>query len=318
MGFIFLILITLALGYVFFPYLSLAYVFAFPDYSRVESENGAVNILVLGKGGEGHEAPDLTDTIMLVVLDRGRNRISLLPLPRDIWVSEIRAKLNSAYFWGKQKNEGFKLVDDAVKKITNRNVDYHLVADFSLFKGVIDALGGVEVDVQNSFTDSKYPIEGRENDLCNGDKTFACRYETLRFEKGIQTMDGETALKFVRSRNAEGTEGTDIARASRQEKVIESIQRKITSPRFYLNPWSISKVLSEVMENLEMDFNVKTAVILGRIAFDSRNNLAGLSIPEDLFEVSNKLPRYDFQYVFIPKVGNFSGIHEWIEKSLSL
>ena len=91
-------------------------------------------------------------------------------------------------------------------------------SDFSSFKEIIDALGGVKIDVANSFTDDLYPIEGREEDLCDGDKEFKCRYETIHFEKGINYMDGTTALKYVRSRNGDNNENTDIAREARRQK----------------------------------------------------------------------------------------------------
>ena len=101
-----------------------------------------------------------------------------------------------------------------VEKITSLPTHYAVVIDFSSFKEIIDALGGVKIDVANSFTDDLYPIEGREEDLCDGDKEFKCRYETIHFEKGINYMDGTTALKYVRSRNGDNNENTDIARGS--------------------------------------------------------------------------------------------------------
>src|SRR5690606_10518850 len=95
-----------------------------------------------------------------------------------------------------------------VEKIAGVPVHYAVVVDFNAFENVIDLIGGIEVNVLTPFVDSKYPIPGKENDLCGGDPEFTCRYETLVFEKGLTFMDGETALKFARSRNAEGDEGT--------------------------------------------------------------------------------------------------------------
>src|SRR5258708_31476545 len=90
-----------------------------------------------------------------------------------------------------------------------RSIDYATTLDFNAFKEVIDALHGITVDVKTEFTDTQYPIIGLEADNCNGDKTFACRYETITFKAGLQNMDSTTALKFVRSRHANGVEGND-------------------------------------------------------------------------------------------------------------
>src|SRR5690606_11303223 len=119
--------------------------------------------------------------------------------------------------------------------VTGEPVHYAMVMDFSGFKEVIDTLGGVEVDVEHSFTDTEYPIAGRENDLCDGDPEYRCRYETIEFKQGRQYMDGETALKFVRSRHAEGDEGNDFARSACQQRVISAIREKVLTTGILFN-----------------------------------------------------------------------------------
>ena len=80
--------------------------------NEINSTNGRVGILLLGKSGAGYSAPDLTDTIIFASLDLNQKKLNLISLPRDIWIPAIRAKLNSAYYWGnqKEKGEGLKLV----------------------------------------------------------------------------------------------------------------------------------------------------------------------------------------------------------------
>ena len=102
--------------------------------------------MVLGKGGEGHIAPDLTDTIMLVNLNPNVSKISILSLPRDIWIPAIRAKLNTAYHYGR-----FDLASSSVSSVTGITPNYYVVVDFSLFKDLVDTVGGINVDVGNSF-----------------------------------------------------------------------------------------------------------------------------------------------------------------------
>ena len=274
------------------------------SFLRPPEEN--INVLILGKGGMGHEAPDLTDTVIFAsVSDK---KIALVSLPRDIWVPEIRAKLNSAYFYGK-----LPLAKSTAEKVVGVPVDYGLIIDFSGFKEIIDVLGGIEVDVQNSFTDEKYPVAGRENDLCEGDKTYACRYETISFQEGKQMMDGETALKFVRSRNAEGDEGTDFAREARQQLVISAIKNKVLSLEVFLNPGKIKSLWKVMMKSIETDIPQEVLGGLSRKTFDARGSVDSVVIPEGMLTNPPVSARYDNQYVLIPVAGDWSEIQKWVE-----
>ena len=73
--------------------------------SKIKSQDGKVNLLILGKGGVGHAGGDLTDTMIFASVSLKDDSVSLVSLPRDIWIPEIRAKINSAYYWGKVKPE---------------------------------------------------------------------------------------------------------------------------------------------------------------------------------------------------------------------
>ncbi|MFZ3301420.1 MAG: LCP family protein [Microgenomates group bacterium] len=268
-------------------------------------------ILILGKGGEGHTAPNLTDTIMIASLNKDKNKISFLSLPRDIWVEPIKAKLNTAYHYG-----GFKMAGESVNYVTNVPITNTIVVDFSLFKDVIDSMGGIKVDVENSFVDEKYPIAGKENDLCNGDRQYKCRYETVVFNKGLQTMNGELALKFVRSRNSAGDEGTDTAREKRQQRVISALKEKLLSPEVYTNFSTIQKIYNVFLTHTETDIDMNTAVQMARFVFESRNNINFLSIPEDMLKVSQNDKKYEKQYVFLPTDNTWKALQEWIQKEI--
>jgi len=173
-------------------------------------------------------------------------------------------------------------------------------------------LGGVEVNVERSFTDEKYPIFGKENDLCEGDRTYKCRYEIVTFNQGKQFMDGETALKFVRSRNAQGDEGTDIAREERQQKIITAVKNTILSSRTLLSPkkmWGIWKVLKETVET---NIDEPSAVILARRTLNARENIKSSVIPKDFFVNPPISSKYDNQYVFVPRNNNWDEVKNWI------
>jgi LCP family protein required for cell wall assembly len=288
--------------------------YLFTPREKIESVDSRTNILILGKGGVGHEAPDLTDTIIFASISHRNPSIILISLPRDIWVPELRAKLNSTYYWGNQKQEGGGLVlaKSTVEEVLGQPVHYGVVIDFSGFVRIIDVLGGVEVDVERTFVDEKYPIPGRENDDCNGDPEYKCRYETIRFEEGPQLMDGDTALKFVRSRNAEGDEGTDLARAARQQKVLLAVKNKILSRGIMFSPKKVLEIWRVLQESTETDIDASAGAILARRVFQARDKIISDLLPEGLLVNPPISPRYDNLYVFIPKDGDWNNIHYWV------
>lgn len=292
--------------------------FIFAPASKVKSLEGRTNILILGKGGEGHAASELTDTIIFASVSHNNPRVTVVSLPRDIWILAIRAKINSAYYWGKQKEKGGGLIlaKSTVEEIVGSPVHYGMVVDFSGFIKIVDVIGGIEVDVERGFVDEKYPIPGKENDLCDGDPIFACRYETIRFEKGRQTMDGEMALKFVRSRNAEGEEGTDLARAARQQKVLLAIRQKVLSPGVLISPRKLLAIWKTVRDSVETDMSASEGSILLRRVLAGREKIETHVLDEELLTHPPVSPRWDNQYVFIPKAGDWSEVHRWVSQRL--
>jgi LCP family protein required for cell wall assembly len=301
-------------------YFRLAANFLFSSERQVDSTRGKVNILVLGKSGAGHAGADLTDTIIFSSLSLTNPSLTMISLPRDIWVPAIRAKLNSAYYWGKQQSEGdegFSLLKNSVQEITGQPVHYALIIDFSGFTKIIDVLGGIKVNVENSFVDEKYPIAGKENDTCDGDKTYKCRYETVSFEKGIQFMNGDMALKYVRSRYSTGTEGTDLARDARQQAAIVGVKEKVLSVSTLLNPVKLWKIWKVITQSVETDLTQSAGAILARKMFMARNSIRSfVLLPEFLINPPVSV-KYDNQYVFISKTGNWNQVKEWIKGLLT-
>lgn len=295
-------------------YVSLGYDFLFTPGEKIKSFEGKTNFLILGKGGEGHEAPDLTDTIIFASVNHKDFSMTLISLPRDIWVPELRTKLNSVYYWGNRREVGggIVLAKSSVEEIIGQPVHYGVVLDTSGFKRIIDALDGVSVDVEREFVDDRYPILGKENDFCDGDPEFKCRYETIHFQVGSQYMDGETALKFVRSRNAPGDEGTDLARSSRQQKVIQAIKEKVLTRDVLLSVRKLTLLKEAVLESTETDMPGSVAAIIGRRIFDGESKIRTFVLSDEFLENPPKSPKYDNLYVFLPKEGNWEKVHEWV------
>jgi polyisoprenyl-teichoic acid--peptidoglycan teichoic acid transferase len=234
-----------------------------------QTTDNKINILLLGIGGGSHDGPNLTDTIILANIDPKNDKVTLISIPRDLWFPDlngINKKINGAYAHG-----GLIEAKAAISKITGQQVDYGIRVDFSGFVKAVDIVGGLDINVDNTFDDYQYPISGKEDDPCGLSETeiqqfiatdsaeadlpseFPCRYKHLHFEKGISHMDGETALEFVRSRHGTGVESGDFARSKRQEKVITAFKNKVLSAQTLINPGKILDLFNTVKGSIDMD-----------------------------------------------------------------
>src|SRR3989338_8206563 len=233
------------------------------------TEYERINVLLLGIAGGSHEGPNLSDTIIFASIDLSDPKIALVSIPRDLWLSDLDAKINTAYASGEARKEGGGLIlaKSAVSKITGQPIDYTVVIDFSGFVEAVDLMGGLDIEVEKDIDDFEYPVAGREDDPCGNSpeelealatassqlEAFPCRYEHLYFDKGLNQMDGETTLKFVRTRHATGNEGTDFARSQRQEKVIRAFMNKAFSLGVLANPAKIIGFRGIIDENINTD-----------------------------------------------------------------
>jgi polyisoprenyl-teichoic acid--peptidoglycan teichoic acid transferase len=233
---------------------------------NLKNENGTTNVLLLGIGGKGHDGPNLTDTMILLSVNPEKKFIIFTSIPRDIWLSSINAKINAAYSIGEDKKSGGGMVmaKDAIMETLGVKVDYVVVADFNGFEKTIDLLGGVSVYVDQDFVDPMYPKAGHENDTCGIDistmsaeilteSMFPCRYETLSFKAGMTKMTGTEALKYVRSRHSDSTEGSDFARSQRQQKVILAVKNELLSTQTLLSSSKIIELLKIYKDYVKTD-----------------------------------------------------------------
>lgn len=210
--------------------------------------NGKVNFMIVGvdtrdtpqKGGNVRN----TDTMMIGSYDPKTNRIALLSFPRDIAVpfpgTPSVGKINATYAVGETRNKGSGLeyMKGMFESISGTTIQYYVMVDLKGFTTIIDQLGGIDVYVDNSFTDYRYPTEN-------------LRYRTVSFTKGWTHMDGQTALIFSRSRKAaQAIEASDFARARRQQKVIQGVIDKAQSQETLQNPKRIFEILNTVAANI--------------------------------------------------------------------
>ncbi len=292
----------------------------------LQGENGRVNLLLLGISNEEKAGAELTDTIIFISIDPQTGNALILSLPRDIWLASMRAKLNTAYYYGNQKQPdgGLILAKASVSEILGQPVDYGLVIDFAGFEKVVDLLGGVTVNVERSFDDYRYPIPGKENDDCDGDPEYHCRYEHLHFEAGEQEMSGERALKYARSRYAEGEEGTDFARSQRQQRLIVAIKNELFSPDLLFSPTKALQLIKVARQSFttdvpQQDFGGVTKLLLKMRSGDMKAAIlnGGAEGEEGYLINPPPSPRlYDNHWVLIPRTGDWQEVQTYVQNLL--
>jgi polyisoprenyl-teichoic acid--peptidoglycan teichoic acid transferase len=306
------------------------------------------NILLLGYGGGKHDGAYLTDTIIVTHIDPKLKKVTLISIPRDIWVKIPTDKtegsywkINAAYTLGlndqaypnkeeqfKGTNGGGRLAEYMSELVTGLPINNFIGGDFAGFVKTIDTLGGVDINIDIAFEDDVYPIFGKENELCDVspdavasysaqiatdsaqiEDFFPCRFEKLSFPKGLQRMDGETALKYVRSRHSL-QDGTDFGRSKRQLNLILAVKKQVLSIGF------IPKILPFI-SSLQDDFRTDLSLNDVQTLITNANSLSKYTI-QSIAITDQNLLSYSFtpdgQSVLIPKSGldNWSGIHNWI------
>lgn len=287
----------------------------FSTLPKIRESGGKTNIVLLGISGNGQKPADLTDLILFASYDQKMGGTFILSLPRDIWLDSLKAKINTAYHYG-----GFDLAKKSTEEILNQPVHYLLLVDFAGFRRIVDFLGGVNIQVERTFDDFKYPLPGKENDDCDGDKEFKCRFEHLHFEAGWENMDGERALKYVRSRNAEGEEGTDFARNQRQQRFLLALKDKILSPAFYLSPQKILGLVRMLPGLIKTDLPQQEFLSFG-LSFRKFNSqevrMQVLNGNGETGFLYHPVKHSSGQWVLLPKSGNWEKIQEYVAQALA-
>lgn len=269
--------------------------------ANLDSTNGVTNILLLGIRGEGSDSPNLADTIIVLSYDHSTKTPTLISIPRDLWVPSLQAKINTAYYYGEEASPGagIQMAEAAVLEDLGTPVHYTAVINFTIFKETIDLLGGIDITVDPGFIDTEFPIPGMENAM-----PLSTRFETITFATGSAHMNGDTALKFVRSRHSEGDEGTDFARSKRQQQVISALKQKMLTPAFLLDKNKLDTFFNILDKNLKTNINQSLYPTLAKIALEANNN------PVNSITFSDQPDKNGITILYNPPVKQFKG--EWV------
>jgi LCP family protein required for cell wall assembly len=202
-------------------------------------------ILVVGTDGgkaPGREDAQRSDSLLLLRTDPGTHRLSYLSIPRDLRV-EIpgygTSKINAANQLG-----GPALTIETVSALTGLPIHHVVVVDFDGFRELIDALGGIEVNVPRPILSNRFD--------CPYDAERCRDWEGWRFAKGVQHMDGRRALVYSRIRtNQLDPSDTDISRGARQQAVADAVGDEIASLSTFLRlPFAGSSLAAPLATDL--------------------------------------------------------------------
>ncbi len=204
-------------------------------------DSGRINILLLGRANTHKSGKDLTDTIMVASINTTNYTIGLFSIPRDLLVQTDYGyvKINSVYQTGLRNNVGADHITNIVQDITGQTIHYYVVMDFEGFIKIIDTLEGINVDVPSHIKDERYPGPGYS-------------YETFEVYPGLQKFNGETALKYARTRHdAEG----DFGRAKRQQQIMQSAKNKAFSLGTIVNPMRIAEIFDVLGDHIHTNIS---------------------------------------------------------------
>jgi len=218
-----------------------------------------VNVLLLGGDSRdsGKDGNARSDTIMIASIDPAEKKITLFSILRDTYVSipgNGKAKINAALALG-----GPSLTIETVSKLLDIPIHYYVYTDFQGFMSLINAIGGIQIDVEKNM-DYEDAADGHKFDI--------------HLKKGLQDMDGKTALQYVRFRH---DALSDVSRTERQRKLITAVTDKLQKSSSIIKLPGIIKSVSPYV-----DTNMKPSDMLklGKLGLAAKgNDIASVQLP---------------------------------------
>ncbi|MBA2385206.1 MAG: LCP family protein [Actinobacteria bacterium] len=223
-------------------------------------------ILLLGTDGDrtaAREDARRSDSILIVRTDPSRHRLAYLSIPRDLRVDipgHGPNKINTAFQLG-----GPVLAMRTVRALTGLHVNHVVLVDFQNFREVIDALGGIEIDVPRPIVSNRFDCPYATEARCR-------QWDGWRFEQGRQKMDGKRALIYSRIReNRLNPSENDLTRGGRQQEVVEAMTDKIVGPKTFVR---LPFVGEDLMQPLTTDLSAGQLLQLGWVRFRANSSRA--------------------------------------------
>ncbi len=270
-----------------------------------------VNFLVMGYGGGNHDGAYLTDSMVVMSLLPQNHHTTLIAVPRDLWIQYPPAsgqyqKINAVYEMASNNSTNPKAGGDAAAKkvslVTGLDVKYWMTINFDGFREFINSIGGVDVDVPDSFK-AQYPK--------NDDPSIDASWKTVTFTKGLHHMDGETAIEYARARYVLDNlaEGTDFARSARQQLIIKAALAKVKQVSTWPGLFGAMDALKKALyTNLSLADLAQFALKMDlndahRVGLSNANVLQDSTGPNG-------------EYILLAKNGDWAGIQDFVKRQL--
>ena len=241
------------------------------------------NILLLGVGGDNHPGGDLTDSMMVASYSHTYGTLTLFSVPRDLWLEKASGlpagRINRVYddelkLLKNDKDAALMATAGVVGNVLNIQIPYYAMIAFKGFTDVVDAVGGVDVNVPEAVVDPLYPC---------ADMVHYC---PLSITVGLHHMDGALALKYSRSRETT----TDFARSVRQQQVLEALRAQALNSGVLTSPKKLRALYTALSENITTNLKFREILRLGQIAqgFD-HSKIAHAGLTDDLTKMGGFL-----------------------------
>jgi len=209
------------------------------------TDKDRINILLLGiRGINDKNGGLLTDSIMMVSFKKSTGQVAMISIPRDLYIKmpgeNYMAKINAAYALGLENYQnGLEYAKKTIGYITGLYTNFSAAVDFDAFEKVINDIKGITIHLDEKFVEDKQWWCDENGQDCR----------PFIIEAGDQTLDGETALFYIRSRFS----SNDFDRARRQQQVMSAIKDKLLSLGVLTNPLIINDLLETTSDHIRID-----------------------------------------------------------------
>jgi LCP family protein required for cell wall assembly len=232
--------------------------------SKLKGEDeGRVNILLAGNSSDdaGHSGGRLTDSIMVISLDTKHNKAFMLSIPRDLWVNvpgDGHQKINGAYVAGEDNDfdedgypkGGMGQLEQVVSRSLGIPVHYYALVDYTAMKQAVDAVGGVDFNVQSEDPRGLY----------DPNIDWTTHGPLVKLSNGVHHLNGQKALDLARARgdayNSYGYAGSDFTRTENQRKLLIALKSKAVSAGVLTNPAKLTNLSDAIGNNVKTDFKL--------------------------------------------------------------
>lgn len=270
---------------------------------------GVVNILIAGNSSDdpNHGGSQLTDSIMVASYNLSEEKLSLVSIPRDLFVEVdgTYMKINAAYVHG-----GMDTLQQVVQQVMGITINQRVLINYAAFKEMIDAVGGIDVDIEADDARGIYdPMIG------------------FSIANGVQHLTGEQALLLARCRNdptydgrvAYGLSGGDFDRAENQRKIALALLAKVTSSNIFSSISTLKSVITSLANNVETNMTAGQLRRLYDLSQKVKSNQTATVRGTDEQLLLSNYRDATYGSALIPRggIGNYTAIHAYITSLLA-